>query len=125
MLRLTIRVGCQKWHRQSFNFGLNSGPFLWCKSMPCRDDSPLPQAPFTVGRILFVVEHLLVFLKDRYLIFKRTKHGQKSNLYPLDSENDLKILENLALIPIKLSRPDPKKVYTWQPPRTLEWVSVS
>ena len=36
ILRLRLRVGCQKWHRWSFNFGLNSGFFLWCRSVPCR-----------------------------------------------------------------------------------------
>ena len=30
-----------------------------------------------------------------------------------------------TLIPIKLSRPDPKRVDTWQPPRAFEWVPVS
>ena len=38
MLRLTLRLGFQKRHRRSFNFGINSGLFLWCKSMSCRDD---------------------------------------------------------------------------------------
>ena len=101
MSSLASRIICRKWHRRNFIIEVNPGLFLWCRSMLCLGDL------------------LLLHMRPKKLVvssswwnahFKMNK--TKTKRQPISTglrKMTHKFWKSTTLIPIILSRPDPKR----------------
>ena len=107
MLRFALSVNCRKWHRQNFKFRLNSGLFLWYRSVSCRNDLLLHMCPLWLAVFVFLETDIWFrneLDKDKNTTYIHWTQKMTQGFWKVDGSDTNKIVTSWS-----------RKVNTWRP----------